>query len=225
MDYGSRYPEAIPLKNTDSQTVATAMLDIFSRLGIPEEILSDQGANFISKLMQYLYKLLGVKSIRTSPYHPQTNGAVERFYGTLRAMLKKYEHDQRGWNTLLPYLLFAYREVLNRSTGFSLFDLMFGRHVRRPLDVLKSGWTDKDDPQTTTLEWMLELRSRLDQMMVIAIQTQTEVQAETKARHDKHAKERHFDVGDQVLVLMPATSIKWTAQWTGPYLLRSNSPL
>ena len=72
MDNGSRYPEAIPLKNIDSQTVDTALVDIFSRLGIPEEILSDQGANFISKLMQDLYKLLGVKPIRTSPYHPQT---------------------------------------------------------------------------------------------------------------------------------------------------------
>ena len=137
MDYGSRYPEAIPLKNTDSQTVATALVDIFSQLGIPEETLSDQGENFISKLMPDLYKLLGVKSIRTSPYHPQTNGAIERFHGTLKAMLKKYERGQRGWDTLLPYPLFAYREVPNRSTGFLPFDLMFGRHVRGPLDVLR----------------------------------------------------------------------------------------
>ena len=66
---------------------------------------------------------------------------------------------------------------------------------------------------------MLELRSRLDQMTDIAIQTQAEVQAETKSWYDKHAKERHFDVGDQVLVLMPVTSIKLTAQWTGLYLV------
>ena len=98
---------------------------------------------------------------------------------------------------------------------------MFGWHVSGPLDVLKSGWTDKDAPQTTTLEWMLELRSRLDQMTDIAIQTQTEMQAETKARYDKHAKERHFDVGDQVPVLMPVISIKLTAQWTGPYLVEN----
>ena len=98
---------------------------------------------------------------------------------------------------------------------------MFGRHVRELLDVLKSGWTDKDGPQTTTLEWLLELRSRLDQITDSAIQTQMEVQAETKARYDKHAKERHFDVGVQILVLMPVTSIKLTAQWTGPYLVEN----
>ena len=63
-------------------------------------------------------------------------------------------------------------------------------------------------------------------MTAIAIQTQTEVQAETKARYDKHAKERYFDVGDQVPVLMPVTSIKWTAQWTGPYLVENTlSPI
>ena len=164
--------------------------------------------------MQDLYKL----PIRTSPYHPQTNGTVEWFHGTLKAMLKKYEHDQRGWDTLLPYLLFAYREVPNRSNGFSPFDLMFGWYVRGPLDVLKSGWTNKDAPPTTTLEWMLELRSRLDQMTDFAIQTQMEVQAEMKARYDK---EQHFDVGYQVLVLMPVTSIKLTAQWTAPYLVKN----
>ena len=122
MDYGSRCQEATPMKNTDSQTVATALVDIFSRLGIPEEILSDQWANFISKLMRDLYKLLGVKPIRTSPYHTQTNGAVKRFHGTFKTMLKKYEQDQRGWDTLLPYLLFTYRGVQNRSTVFLPFD-------------------------------------------------------------------------------------------------------
>ena len=79
-----------------------------------------------------------------------------------------------------------------------------------PLDVLKSGWTDKDAPQTTTLEWMLELRSRLDQMKDIAIQTQTEVQAETKARYDKHGG------GSS------SCTIKLTAQWTGPPYLVEN---
>ena len=97
-------------------------------------------------------------------------------------MLKKYEQDQRGWDTLLPYLLFAYREVLKRNTGILPFDLMFGRHVRRLLDLLKSDWTDKDAPQTTTLEWMQKLGSRLDQMMDFAIQTQMEVKVATKAQ-------------------------------------------
>ena len=61
--------------------------------------------------------------------------------------------------------------------------------MRWPLDVLKSGWTEKDAPKSTTLEWNVELQSRLDQMTDIAIQNQTELQAETKARYDKHAKE------------------------------------
>ena len=75
--------------------MATALVDIFPRLEKPEEIFSDLGVNFISKLVQDLYKLLGVKQKKRSPYHPQTNGAVERFHGTLKAKLKKYEQDQR----------------------------------------------------------------------------------------------------------------------------------
>ena len=77
-DYATRYPKAIPLKNTDAETVAEELLALFSRVGIPNEILTDQGSNFQSQLLKELYRLLRVDAIRTSPYHPQTDGLVER---------------------------------------------------------------------------------------------------------------------------------------------------
>ena len=73
-DYATRFPEAIPLRSIDAETVAEELITIFSRFGIPGEILSDQGSNFMSELMQELYRLLKVHPIRTSPYHPQTDG-------------------------------------------------------------------------------------------------------------------------------------------------------
>ena len=78
VDYGTRYPEAIPLCQTDSQTITAELMTIFSRFRGPKEILSDCGANCTSKLIKELYKLLGVQPIRTSPYHLQTDGMVER---------------------------------------------------------------------------------------------------------------------------------------------------
>ena len=139
IDYGSRYAEAIPLRTADAETVAEALMEIFSRLGVPAEILTDQGSNFCSKLMEQLHTLLGVKHLKTSPYHPQTNGAVERFHSILKAMIRKVSTDKRGWDMLLPYVLFAYREVPNGSNGFSPFELLFGRlwtigHTSRCLD-------------------------------------------------------------------------------------------
>ena len=112
VDYATRYPEAIPLRTTSSKAIADALIQYFSKVGIPDEIVSDQGSNFMSKLMAQLYEQLGISKIKTSIYHPQANGLVERFNGTLKAMLKKFvgEHVQ-AWDRYLPYLLFAYREV------------------------------------------------------------------------------------------------------------------
>lgn len=77
MDFASRYPEAIPLCRVDAKTVSDVMLQIFSRFGVPDEILSDNGTAFTAKYTQTLMAALGVKSIMTSPYHPQTNGMLE----------------------------------------------------------------------------------------------------------------------------------------------------
>ena len=94
---------------------------------MPEEILTDQGSNFTSSLLAELYHMLHVHPIRTSPYHPQTDGLVERFNQTLKSMLRKSATQEgKDWDKLLPYLLFAYREVPQASTGFSPFKLLYG---------------------------------------------------------------------------------------------------
>ena len=88
-DYATRYPEAMPLRNIDAEHVAEELVKMFSRVGIPNEILTDQGSNFMSQLLAELYRLLHIQPIRTSPYHPQTDGLVERFNQTLKSMLRK----------------------------------------------------------------------------------------------------------------------------------------
>ncbi len=90
VDYSSRYPDAIALPSTEASRLARELVIVFSRVGILEEILSDQGANFMSGLLQSMYQLLDIKHIRTSPYHPQTDGLAERFNGTLKTILKKF---------------------------------------------------------------------------------------------------------------------------------------
>ena len=72
----------------------------------------DQGSNFTSQLLAELYGLLHVRPIRTTPYHPQTDGLVEQFNQTLKAMLRKAAvQEGKDWDLLIPYVLFAYREV------------------------------------------------------------------------------------------------------------------
>ena len=102
-DYATRYPEAIPLKDVMAETVAEQLVLLFSRVGIPAEILTDQGTNFMSALLKELYQQLSIASIRTSPYHPQTDGLVERFNQTLKVMLRKFTTaDNHDWDKDLP---------------------------------------------------------------------------------------------------------------------------
>src|SRR5678816_875237 len=69
VDYSTRYPEAVPMKNITTQTVANALVDIYSRLGIPQEMLLDLGTQFVSQLIKEVSKLLKIRQIFTSPYH------------------------------------------------------------------------------------------------------------------------------------------------------------
>ena len=136
-DYATRYPEAVPLRTIDTEAIAEELVKIFSRMGIPQEILTDQGSNFTSQLLVEIYRLLHVNAIRTSPYHPQTDGLVERLNQTLKGMLRKTACEEgKDWDRFIPYVLFAFREVPQETTGFSPFELLFGREVRGPLDVL-----------------------------------------------------------------------------------------
>ena len=102
-DFATRYPEAVPMKSVDAEKVAEELVKLFARVGIPGEILTDQGSNFTSQLLAELYRMLHNRPIRTSPYHPQTDGSVERFNQTLKVMLRKV-HIQEGkdWDQLLP---------------------------------------------------------------------------------------------------------------------------
>ena len=70
IDFSTRYPEAVPLKKIDTETVAEALVDIFSRLGVPEEILSDLGTQFVSDCMREITRLLSIKQLTTTPHHP-----------------------------------------------------------------------------------------------------------------------------------------------------------
>uniref|UniRef100_A0A8C5PVW7 Gypsy retrotransposon integrase-like protein 1 n=1 Tax=Leptobrachium leishanense TaxID=445787 RepID=A0A8C5PVW7_9ANUR len=85
LDYATRYPEAIPLRNTSAKTIAKELVQVFSRVGIAKEILTDQGTPFMSRVTRELCRLFKISHLRTSVYHPQTDGLVERFIRHLRA--------------------------------------------------------------------------------------------------------------------------------------------
>ena len=217
-DYATRYPEAVLLRSIDAEHVAEELIKLFARVGIPREILTDQGSNFMSQLLAELYKLLHIHSIRTSPYHPQTDGLVERFNQTLKNMLRKVvAKEGKDWDKLLPYLLFAYREVPQASTGFSPFELLYGRAVRGPLDVIRETWEAEERSDDSVVSYLLATQEKLRDMAEIVEENLTRVQSKQKRWYDKGARLREFKKGDPVMVLLPTSSSKLLAQWQGPY--------
>ena len=217
-DYGTKYPEAVPLKSIDAEAVAEELMVIFSRVGIPREILTDQGSNFQAQLLRELYCLLHIDALRTSPYHPQSGGLVERFNQTLKGMLRKAPYQEgKDWDRLIPFLLFAYREVPQESTGFSPFELLYGRDVRGPLDILKETWSSDKQSNLNVISYVLMMRDRLESMAAEANKKEEIAKLKQKMWYDKEARECSLDPGDKVLVLLPTSSSKLEAQWQGPY--------
>jgi len=121
VDHFSKWAEAVPLRNKETATAADALVDkIFTRIGLPLQLLSDQGKEFDSCLMHELCNRLEISKIRTSAYKPSTNGITERFHRTLNNMMGRVvsEH-QRDWCKRLPFIMAAYRAAQHESTGYS----------------------------------------------------------------------------------------------------------
>ncbi|XP_043958900.1 uncharacterized protein LOC122823389 [Gambusia affinis] len=226
-DYATRYPEVFPLKTVKAKHVASSLIQLFSRVGFPQEILTDQGTNFMSTLLKQVYKLLGIRSMRTTPYHPQTDGLTERFNQTLKQMLRKFVNDTGSdWDQWLPYLLFAYREVPQASTGFSPFELLYGHDVRGPLTLLRDVWDgDQSIDPVNIISFVLHMRDKLQQMSELAQSHMETAQKHQKVWFDKKARHRSFVPGQKVLVMLPTSDSKLLAKWQGPFeVLRKIGP-
>ena len=136
-DYFSKWTEAFPIKDKCADTVADVLVDkIIVRFGIPLVIHSDQGREFENGLMKSLCNLLGCVKTRTAPFHPESDGMVERFNRTCLMMLSMFVNDRRdNWHKLLPFVMHAYRTSVYESTGYSPYRLMMGEDCSLPQDI------------------------------------------------------------------------------------------
>ena len=137
-DYFTRWMEAYPIPNQEATTVATKLVDeFFCRFFIPEQLHSDQGKQFKSEVIAAICDQLQIDKSRMTPYHPQSDGLVERFNRTLVNMLatctQKHPFD---WETHVKKMCMAYNSSVQSSSGYSPFYLMFGRRPRIPVDIL-----------------------------------------------------------------------------------------
>ncbi|GBM25387.1 Pro-Pol polyprotein [Araneus ventricosus] len=141
VDQHTRWAEALPLTSLTAKATCEALLTIFMRTGVPNVIASDNGTNFNASLTQEFEKRMGSSPRFSTPLHPESNGLVERFNQTLKKMLHHVILEEtRSWHTKIPFVLWAYREVPNSTTGVAPFQLLYGRKPEGPLSILKNTW-------------------------------------------------------------------------------------
>ena len=177
----------------------------------------------MSECMQEVSRLLSIRGLASTPYYPICNRLVERWNGTLKSMLKRLCQDQpKQWYRLINPVLFAYREVPQESTGFSPFQLLYGRSVRGHGTILKELWTKEVNiPEVkSSYEYVTELQERLEDSLKLGQEKLKKSQKRYKGHYWK-AKPRRLEVGDRVLILLPTNSNKLLMQWRGPYTLES----
>ncbi len=213
----SRWPEAVAMRTCMAAEVAEGLIAMFSRSGFPLKILSDRGSVFIGKVLKRVYEILGIDSIQTSPYRPQGNGIVERFHGTLKPMLTKAVANGVDWVTFLPMALFAIRQVVNRDTGFSPHELVFGRRMRGPLDLLYAGWVCDCYKEVEVSKWVMSLQERLKLLHEVAVASASIATAARMKSFNKSKSLRELNVGDKVLLRIPGLHAALEASWEGPY--------
>ena len=178
----TKFSEAFPAPNAEATTLAKIFVtQIVCRHGTPQSILTDQGANFLSALFKNVCKLLKIKKLQTTAYHPETNGALERSHRTLGEYLRNYtDQDQTNWDNWLPYAMFVYNSTPHSSTKFSPFKLLYDYEPTLPSSIQRT-----PDPLYNYEDYSQELRARLQSSYTIARENLVKQKQNSKTYYDK----------------------------------------
>ena len=220
-DYFTKWTEAFPMPNMEAQTVAHIFVNQFvCRFGSPQYLHTDQGRNFESCLLKQTCELLGIKKTRTTPYHPQSDGMIERFNRTLLTMLTLAAvEDETHWDVKLPMLMMAYRSSQHVTTGASPYSLMFGRELRLPVDLMFG--LPETDTSPNTNQYALRLRERLEKAYHHTREHTRAQQHGQKDLYDQRACGNPFKMDDLVWLHHPAVprgqAHKFHRPWRGPF--------
>lgn len=148
IDRFTRWPEACPLENITSATAAEAIVSTWvARYGTPARITTDQGRQFESELFSNLTRVLGIQRCRTTAYHPQSNGCVERWHRSLKASLMATLNNE-AWTTMLPTVLLGLRSAVRQDNGASAAEMTFGEPLRLPGEFFEPSRRPEDTEST-----------------------------------------------------------------------------
>ncbi|GFU17506.1 retrovirus-related Pol polyprotein from transposon 412 [Trichonephila clavipes] len=220
MDYFTMWPEACPIPDQEASTVAEVLVQHWiSRFGVPLQLHSDQGRNFDSVVCKRLCEILAIDKTRTTALHPQSDGMVERFNRTiLNSLSLLVSSNQQDWDMKLPFFLLAYRSAVHETTGYSPSQMLFGRNLRLPADLL---FSRPQDAPLAPEKYIEKLQARMEVMHHLDRERIGMASEKMKTRYDARATGHELSEGNKVWLWNPkrrkGLSPKLQTNWEGPY--------
>ena len=217
----TKFSYAVPIPNHEAKTIASKLTKFITMFGIPKKILSDQGTDFMSKLVKNLMKLFKTIHLKSSPYHPQTNGGLERFHLTLKDYLKHYiNKKQNNWDELIPFAMFSYNSHVHSSTGYSPYELLFGVKPFIPNSL-----TREPTINYSYDDYINDLKQKIQITQNLARQQLIKNKVISKKYYDKQINIPNYKVGDFVYVKNHQTKLgmnkKLGPKYKGPYEIKN----
>ncbi|KAL4153886.1 hypothetical protein QTP88_001719 [Uroleucon formosanum] len=209
----TRYALAVALASTDATTVARAFVECCVCIfGIPTSILTDCGTNFLSNVFKNMCKLLDIEKSKTTPWHPQTNGYLERSHKILKNYLRSFVDEDNNWDKLLCYSTFCYNTTVHTSTNFTPYELLFGRKPNIP-----STLTREPEPQYNYDNYVFDLKKIMQETHKIARNNLVKKKENNKEYYDKTHNPITLHIGDKILLKDQNKKNTLAQNWTGPY--------
>ena len=227
IDAFSKFVEAVPLPDQTSKTVGKALVNFILTHSVPEQILSDLGGCFVSKMMKTLYKALGVKKLQTTPFHPMCNGQVENLNSTLYNILALIiDKEHTSWDEFLKFSTFSYNTAIHRSTKETPFYLAYGRDPVLPVDGIldKSSMQNNSEYVLDLPDYTAQVTERMEKAFAYTKENIDKAHKYQKSYYDRKAKNVQLRPGMKVLMhQIPITTPNKTSRklnanrWVGPF--------
>ncbi|XP_045479182.1 uncharacterized protein LOC123684075 [Harmonia axyridis] len=212
----TKFIQAYSLNTHDAKTVAIYFLKFCTQFGFPDRILTDQGVEFSSNIFKEINRLMSIKHKQSTPYHPQTQGSLERTHLTLKDYFKCYiNKDTDNWDEFLNFATFTYNSSIHKSTQKTPYELVFGQRARIPSQI------NKPKPLANYSELATDITNKLKILRETARENLIKSKNKSKEYYDKsHNRTYAFSEGDLVLLYdnhSKATNKKLNPNYKGPY--------
>ena len=216
-EYLSKYPYAVPIRSKTAIEIAEKFFIYITLFGPPKHLISDQGKEFVNEVIKNLTEIAGIEHRISSAYHPRTNGNCERFNQTLINALKKHsEDDPQCWNAWIPYVLMAYRTRKHSISGFTPYELVFGRTMNEFED-----WSDTCENEIGLWKRSVEIKKLIEENQIKARKNISQAQvSQIKNQNQSHnIVEEKLTKGTYVMIKTANKKNKLEANYHGPFTI------